>query len=154
MVKAWRIVKTKHKHSAFTGYGCQFTSGRWHNKMALMVYCSETPALSALELFVHLQQDGMHIKFVSFEIQIPGKIIINVENIITLPKRWRRHPPGAGTKKIGSDWVKSMDSAVLSLPSTIIPSNKNYLLNPQHPDSDKITIGLPEPFSFDSRMWK
>jgi RES domain-containing protein len=153
-IRAYRIVKSKHQHTAFNGYGCQFTSGRWHNKMSLVVYCSESPALAALESFVHLQQDGKHIKFVSFEVLIPEILAIDVEDICTFPKRWRKHPPGAGTKKIGSDWVKSMKSAVLSVPSTIIPANRNYLLNPQHPDIGKISIGAPVPFSFDSRMWK
>lgn len=154
MIKAVRITKTKHKKQAFTGIGTQFTSGRWHHKMTSMVYCSDTSALAALEVFVHLQEEAKRIKFVSFELDIPKSLILEVEDIATLPKRWRSQPPGAGTKKIGSDWVASMTSAVLSVPSTIIPSERNYLLNPAHSDFSKITILASEPLSFDARLWK
>jgi RES domain-containing protein len=154
MSKAWRIVKAKHQHQAFTGIGSQFASGRWHNKMAPMVYCSDSQALSALETFVHLQDDGKYIKFVSFELHLPTELIVDVESIAPLPKQWRKQPPGSSTKRIGSEWIKNSTSAVLSVPSAIVPSGRNYLINPGHPDFSKISILKPEPFSFDTRLWK
>ncbi len=154
MIKAWRIVKAKHKGKAFTGDGCQFASGRWHNLMVPMVYCSDSQALSALETFVHLQEDVKHIKYVTFELGIPDELILAVESIATLPKRWRKQPPSAETKKIGSQWASSNASAVLSVPSAIAPDSRNHLLNPQHPKFSEITISPASPFSFDARMWK
>jgi len=154
MIRAVRISKAKHKKQAFTGIGTQFASGRWHHKMTSIVYCSDTSALAALEVFVHLQEEAKRINFVSFELGIPKNLILEVEDIATLPKRWRSQPPGAGTKKIGSDWVTSMSSAVLGVPSTMILNERNYLLNPAHPDFSKITINDSEPFRFDSRLWK
>jgi len=154
MIRAVRISKAKHKKQAFTGIGSQFASGRWHHKMTSMVYCSDTTALAALEVFVRLQEEAKRIKFVSFSLGIPESLILDVESIATLPKRWRSQPPDTGTKKIGSEWVASMSSAVLSVPSTIIPCERNYLLNPAHPHFNKITINDSESFSFDSRLWK
>lgn len=154
MINAVRLSKARHKKQAFTGQGNQFTSGRWHNQMVSIVYASETFALAALEVFVHLQQQATHIKFVSFEIQIPDKLVLEVEDIASLPKRWRSQPPGSQTKKIGSSWVTSKRSAVLSVPSVIIPQNRNLLLNPMHPDFKKISIGQAKLFSFDARLWK
>ncbi len=154
MIRAVRIAKAKHKKQAFTGQGSQFASGRWHHQMTSLVYCSETHALAALEVFVHLQEEAKQIKFVSFEISIPKSLILEVDAIATLPKRWRSMPPGVGTKNIGSDWAKSAASAVLGVPSAIIPGERNYLLNPIHPDFSKITINDPVAFSFDARLWK
>ncbi len=154
MISAVRITKARHKKQAFTGVGTQFASGRWHHKMTSMVYCSGTSALAALEVFVNLQEEAKRINFVSFKLDIPKNLILEVEDIATLPKRWRSQPPGSGTKKIGSEWVISMSSAVLSVPSTIIPNERNYLLNPVHPDLNKVTIDQAESFSFDSRLWK
>ncbi len=154
MIRAVRIAKAKHKKQAFTGQGSQFASGRWHHQMITLVYCSGTAALAALEVFVHLQDEAKQIKFVLFEIKLPKNLLLEVENIATLPKRWRSQPPGAATKMMGSKWVTSQASAVLSVPSTIIPSERNFLLNPLHPDFNNITISDPEPFSFDSRLWK
>lgn len=153
MIKAWRIAKAKHQHQAFTGQGCQFASGRWHYQNVAIVYCSDTQALSALEVFVQLQEDGKHIKFVLFELYIPERAVLTIESITTLPARWRQQPPGSGTKKIGSDWVRSGASAVLSVPSAITPSDRNFLLNPSHPDCRTIEVGEPTPFNFDARLW-
>ena len=154
MIVAWRIVKAKHKRLAFTGHGSQFTSGRWHHQMVPMVYCSDSQALAALETFVHLQEEGKHIKYLVFEVKIPEKLILQVESIMTLPKQWRKQPAGAATKKIGSEWIVSMASAVLSVPSAIVPMERNYLLNPRHADFSKVNIGPPKVFNFDPRLWK
>ena len=152
--RAWRISKAKHKNTALTGYGCQFASGRWHQLMVPMVYCSDSEALAALETFIHLQEDAKHIKFISIKIEIPPALILDVESIKVLPKQWRKQPPGEGTKKTGSDWIKSAKSAVLSVPSAIITSSRNYLLNPNHSDFKKIKVEKPQTFSFDTRLWK
>jgi RES domain-containing protein len=48
--------------------------------------------------------------------------------------------------------VRENRSAVLAVPSVIIPEEFNYLLNPAHPDFKKISIGKPEPFAFDPRL--
>jgi RES domain-containing protein len=42
----------------------------------------------------------------------------------------------------------------LAVPSAVIPSEKNYLLNPKHPEFRRIRIENSIPFEFDSRMWK
>ena len=57
-----------------------------------------------------------------------------------------------GRPFIGGPWVKEARSAVLELPSVIILGEPNYLLNPAHPDFQKIIIGKPQPFSFDPRL--
>jgi len=154
MITAWRIVKAKHKAAAFSGQGTQFASGRWHHQMVPTVYCSGSLALAALETFVHLQDDGKHIHYLVYEIKIPPRLLLQVETIATLPKLWRKQPPGATTKKIGSDWIASAASAVLGVPSAIVPQERNYLLNPFHPEFIKITIGAPGPFRFDPRLWR
>jgi len=154
MIKAWRIVKARHKKTAFTGNGCQFASGRWHDLMVPVVYCSDSQALAALETFVHVMQTAKQIQYVSFELVIPKKLIAEVESVASLPTTWWRNPPGIETKAIGSSWVQSNASAVLSVPSTVAPAGRNYLLNPAHVDFDQIQIKQHEPFSFDTRLWK
>jgi RES domain-containing protein len=69
----------------------------------------------------------------------------------TLPAEWQDEPPPPSTKAVGDIWVSQARSAVLELPSVIIPGELNFLLNPSHPDFKKIVIGKPDPFSFDPR---
>jgi RES domain-containing protein len=68
-----------------------------------------------------------------------------------LPADWNEEPPPPSTAEIGDRWVKESRSAVLELPSVIIPAEPNYLLNPAHSDFKRIRIGKPTPFSFDPR---
>lgn len=154
MINAWRVVKTKHQKTAFSGDGSAFADGRWHQQMVPMVYCSESLALAALETFVHIGKEGKHIRYRSFKLHIPPKCILQVENFSPLPKGWRKQPPMAAIKKIGTQWIQSQKSVVLSVPSVIIPSERNYLLNPFHPSFSEITTGESSPLGFDARMWK
>jgi RES domain-containing protein len=70
----------------------------------------------------------------------------------TLPPDWRTEPPPPSTRQIGDTWVRDGRSAILALPSVIIPGELNYVLNPFHPDFKKISIGKPEKFTFDPRL--
>jgi RES domain-containing protein len=60
-----------------------------------------------------------------------------------LPKNWRSTPVSQTTKAIGDRWVKDCKSAVLKVPSVIVPEEFNYLLNLSHPDIEKMTIDTP-----------
>jgi len=38
------------------------------------------------------------------------------------------------------------------VPSVITPDERNYLLNPDHPDFTQVTVQPPEPFPYDERL--
>ena len=69
-----------------------------------------------------------------------------------LPADWREPGAREELQKIGGDWIKRNSSAVLIVPSVVIPSESNYLLNPSHPAFKKIEFGSPEVFLSDSRL--
>jgi len=69
-----------------------------------------------------------------------------------LPTAWRGSPARPETVSIGDRWVREARSAVLAVPSAIIPAERNFLLNPAHPGFRRIRIGKPVRFSFDPRM--
>jgi RES domain-containing protein len=54
---------------------------------------------------------------------------------------------------VGDQWVRGNSSALLEVPSAVIYTEKNFLLNPVHPDFKKVKIGKPKPFGFDPRVW-
>jgi RES domain-containing protein len=55
-------------------------------------------------------------------------------------------------KMIEDAWASSCKSVVLRIPSVIVPSESNFLLNPAHPDFDKLAIGEPLRFRLDPRL--
>jgi len=150
MMRAWRIVREDHGSTAFDGEGAWRFGGRWNSRGTRTVYTSATLSLAALETLVHLNPP-VAFKYVAIPIEFDEAL---VETFATsdLPADWNEEPPPPSTAEIGDRWVKESRSAVLELPSVIIPAEPNYLLNPAHSDFKRIRIGKPTPFSFDPRL--
>ncbi len=55
---------------------------------------------------------------------------------------------------MGDNWFGSGATAILAVPSVVIPLEYNYLINPSHPDFTQLTVGVPQPFELDPRLWK
>jgi len=113
---------------------------------------SASLAVAALETFVHLGEEAIHIRFSYVRIQIADSV--GIETCRRPPSAWRAEPPESGSRRYGSAWLRAERSAVLEVPSAIVPPEKNYLLNPGHPDFDTIHWARAAPFVFDPRLWK
>ena len=150
MTRVWRIVREDHGYTSFDGEGAWRFGGRWNSRGTRTVYTSATLSLAALETLVHLNPP-VAFKYVAIPIEFDEAL---VETFATsdLPADWNEEPPPPSTAEIGDRWVKESRSAVLELPSVIIPAEPNYLLNPTHSDFKRIRIGKPTSFSFDPRL--
>lgn len=118
------------------------------------MYASATRSLAALEFFVNLDPSEAPGNLVAVPAEILETIPVAHVDVSDLPRGWRAYPAPASLADLGAEWVRSGKTAVLSVPSTVIPQERNYLLNPAHRDFKAIRIGTPEPFSFDPRMWR
>ncbi|HEU0205045.1 MAG TPA: RES family NAD+ phosphorylase [Burkholderiaceae bacterium] len=151
MLTAYRIAKASHARTAFSGEGARLAGGRWNRPGEAVVYASASLALAAMETFVHLGEDGLQIQFVYFRVQIADGI--KLQRCRQPPAQWRTEPPDEASQRYGSKWLRAGRTAVLEVPSAIIPSEKNFVLNPNHPDFSRLRIGRLLPFVFDPRMW-
>ena len=150
-MRAFRIVKKRHALTAFSGEGACAYGGRWNYPGIPMVYAAHTRALATLESLAHYGGAERRMAFVTFEIEIPDKLAIYVK-AATLPRDWRSDEPNASTQGLGSEWQRSGRSAALVVPSVLVPQEFCVLVNPEHPDIDKIMVSYPEPFEFDGRL--
>lgn len=150
MKQAFRIVREKFTATAFSGEGAAVAAGRWNSPGMRMVYTSATASLAALETLVHLNP-AMRFNYHLFTIEFDERLVETNPHTV-LPPDWREQPPPPSTQQLGDTWIKSSRSAVLKVPSVIIPGESNYLLNTSHPDFKSVRISQPEPFSFDSRL--
>lgn len=150
----WRIAKKKYANSAFDGEGSGRKGGRWTPKGPPAVYTAQTESLAALEQFVQLGDEGQNIRFVCFKVEIPEEVRIEEVNIGSLPNNWKDTPAPDALKAYGADWLTRGETAVLKVPSALISSECNFILNPLHHDFQKIIISAPEKFCYDPRMWK
>lgn len=150
----WRITTARYASRAFDGEGARLYGGRWNHPGVAVVYCSPALSLAALEYFVHLEPELAPKDLIAISAEIPTGVPWADIDAAVLPPDWRAFPAPEALRDLGSAWVRSGRTAVLSVPSAVIPHESNVLLNPAHPDFLKIRIGGAEPFSFDPRMWK
>lgn len=152
-MRVWRVSLAIHAANAFDGEGAALAGGRWNPPGTPVVYTSETLSLAALEFFVNFNS-RRPVPLVTIEAEISDAIEPVSMDPLGLPSDWRGHRHAESLRAIGAGWIRAAESAVLSVPSVLIPQERNYLLNPAHRDFKKIRIGKPERFSFDPRMWK
>jgi RES domain-containing protein len=72
-----------------------------------------------------------------------------------LPENWSTLNPReqSKTRSLGDEWVKQQRSAILGVPS-VVAGERNYVLNPGHPDFSRIGFTDPIPFHFDTRLFR
>lgn len=150
----WRLASARYGDHAFDGEGARLYGGRWNHPGTAMVYCSSTLSLATLEYFVHLEPDLAPPDLVAVAADLPAGLDVEALEIEALPVNWRSYPAPERLRDLGTGWVRSGRTAVLQVPSSVIPHEMNVLLNPAHPDFAKIHLRAAEPFSFDPRMWK
>lgn len=153
-VKAFRLTKSVLISSALSGEGASKYGGRWNSPGVKIVYTSSTLSLAVLEIMVHLDDYSLLCKNYRFiPIEIPPELI-SATDPKGLPVGWNSESPGVASQQIGDLWVAKMTSAVLSVPTMLLPDELNYLLNPLHPDFSKIVIGKDQKLCFDPRFIK
>jgi len=152
----FRIEKEKYLQTSLTGIGASMTEGyRWNSLNTRIIYTAETRALATLEVSVHLDlSEDLPDDRYYVEIEIPDTITIQEVKAEDLPEDWNAKPPTLITQTIGDDFVNYKESAILKVPSAIVPQEFNYLINPNHPDATKIKVVSATKMSFDSRLKK
>lgn len=151
---AWRICKAKHAATAFTGIGAEMAGGRWNFTGYKVVYTSSTLTLAKLEFFVQLTGRDAPDDLVYIKASVPADISQEEVGLSQLSKDWTAYPAKRTTKDLGTDWLKRGHSLILSVPSVVTPEERNYLLNPLHPEIERFSIAKPVKIGFDRRMWK
>jgi RES domain-containing protein len=151
-VRVWRIASATH--AAFDGEGARRHGSRWTLRGVPAVFASATLSLAALERFVHTDSDLEPTDLVAISLEISDGIAIESVEVKMLPAGWRTFPPPPELALIGERWFRAGRTAILSVPSVVIPHERNFVLNPIHREFSQLSIGRSEAFSFDPRMWK
>lgn len=153
-MRVFRIEREKYLETTLSGVGAALTEGfRWNSLNTFLVYTTESRALATLEVSVHLDlSEDLPLDRFYVEIDIPNNIEIVELNFEELPENWDSKPPILETQFIGDDFVSQKTAAVLKVPSSIVPQEYNYLINPNHPDSKRITVISTKKLLFDGRF--
>jgi RES domain-containing protein len=143
----WRI----SNHQSLSGEGGLQFSARWHTAGRRIVYLAESPAGAMIEVLVHLELDETDWPRVYqlIKVEYPAK-----QRVETLKpgflRSWRTSWPT--TRRLGDEWLRSGRSALARAPSAILPETWNLVLNPNHPDAQKVRIVQTIRAEYDPRL--
>jgi len=153
VTRAYRIVKTKRASTAFDGEGARRTGGRWNSVGVPVVYVASSIALAALEVLVHLDDPALLSAFSLVGVEFEDDLVEPL-SLDELPPDWNALPAPPACAALGDEWFRRGKTAVLRVPSAVVPLEWNFLLNARHADFGKIGIGETLPFGFDERLLK
>lgn len=151
-MRVWRIASAAH--AAFDGEGARRHGSRWTPRGIPAVFTSATLSLAVAERFIHTDSDLEPADLLAIPADIRDDIAIEAVDEETLSADWRTFPAPPALAAIGERWFRASSTPVLSVPSVVIPHERNFVLNPTHREFTQILIGRSAPFSFDPRMWK
>jgi len=127
--------------------------GRWHTAGRAVVYTAEHPALALVEAIVHLELDsvsGVPAHYQLLEIDVPEKSPREIVKAPLLGGKWANEI--TRTRAIGDRWLREGRTALLVVPSTVVPNSQNWLINPAHADAARLRIVGVTKYPFDVRL--
>ncbi|MDO3641650.1 MAG: RES family NAD+ phosphorylase [Mucilaginibacter sp.] len=146
----YRIARCQYVND-LSGTGARLYGGRWSSIGKPVVYLASSSSLAVLEVLVHLQPLLIPDGYCRMEMKVPDDKILSVKTD-ELPDNWRDISPPQTLTRFGDRFIKEGKYLLLKVPSSIVPSEYNYLLNPAHPEMNKVKLLTREPFDFDSRL--
>ncbi len=141
----WRI----SKHLELNGRGGALFAGRWHHAGAPVVYLAESPAGAFIEACVHTSANDIPPSFTLLKVLGRDPVFDEIETA-TLAEAWPQRVEI--TRDLGSEWLSLGKTAVLRVPSALVPETVNYLLNPLHADAALLQVEKSYRFPFDVRL--
>lgn len=148
-MKLWRI----SNHADLQGVGGLRAGARWHNWGRPIVYLAESPPGALIEILVHQE--------IASPVALPDRyrlLTVAVEAGLLppdgppLPPDWPERTEV--TRAVGDVWLANGRSALLRVPSAIMPDVYNVLLNPLHPDAGKLRIADVQDVPLAPRLFK
>ena len=147
-MQVYRIAKQKYIKD-LSGAGAALYPGRWNSRNIPVLYTSESLALAAWELAVRIDSLNFPENLFFAVIEIPDDLIVTAKGT-TKPDFFHSQLESI---RIGDQFVQRAKKIALKVPSVVIPSSNNYVLNPQHPDfHSKVKLVKIKPFKYDERL--
>ncbi|WEF33320.1 RES family NAD+ phosphorylase [Pseudoduganella chitinolytica] len=149
----WRIAAVTQDHAAddLSGQGAKATGGRWNARGTAVVYTSANIALASLETLAHLELQGLPLNRYLVRIDVPDDVD-DARTILAVPPGWDAQPYGLPSVQAGTAWCRANATALLEVPSVLVPEEVNVLINPRHPDSARLRATVLRKWLADPRV--
>ena len=150
-MNVWRLTRPQYAATALSGEGSARYPGRWNVRGVRVAYASETLSLALLEVLAHAENLDMLNQYVVLQVTLPSGNLTTLTPD-ELPKDWQADPPPESTRRLGHAWFIRKGTLVLKVPSVLVPTEHNFVINPEHPNLPKIAVAEPVPLPFDARV--
>jgi RES domain-containing protein len=149
-MRLWRI----SNYTDLGGTGGLIASARWHSQKHPIVYLAENPASALLERLVHFEIDPEDLPshYQLLEVDVPNELPFDECRTDGLPAGWSDSVNV--TQALGNAWLTGSRTALMRVPSAIVPFTANWLLNPSHPDAPNCKIVAVTQAPFDRRLFQ
>jgi RES domain-containing protein len=152
-MRLWRV----SNYADLSGEGGRRVAARWHERGQPAVYLAEHSALALLETLVHLDidPDELPSHYQLLTVEAPDALAVEELTEAELAARigdWRNAPQE--TRQLTHTWFGERRTALLRVPSVIVPTAFNYLLNPLHPEAARIVVVARQKAEFDARLFE
>ena len=148
----YRLSRSRFKFD-LSGIGAKMAGGRWNSIGIPVLYTAESRALAALEIAVHTPLNVVPDDYMMVTIFIPAKARIHEIQAKDLPPNWKSFPENRYTQTLGDKFFKEGVYLGLKVPSAVIQGDHNILLNPLHPEFNKLKVVSTERFEFDQQLF-
>ncbi len=149
-MRVYRLASRKYANDK-KGEGARLHGGRWNHIGTPCLYTSESRALAILEYSVNIELFSIPRALCLITFEIPEDSLYEC-NISSLPGNWTEAPAPPETKEFGTKLLSELTHLVIKIPSTIVPQEFNYLINPLHPAIRKMKVIALEDFVYDIRI--
>jgi len=136
---------------ALNGEGARLHGGRWNKQGSPCLYTSETQALCVLEYAANVSLDELPKTLSITVYELPTNSWLEPD-LASLPKNWQAVPAPEETKAFGTELLQNNAVVAFKVPSAVIPTEYNFILNPLANDFNKVTIVNVFPFQIDRRI--
>lgn len=134
-----------------TGEGARLHGGRWNHKLTACLYTAESRSLAVLEYSVNVMVDDIPRALSFLVLDVPN-IFMRIVEEAEMPGDWRTAPAPPSTKDFGTSLLTTNNFLSIKIPSTVIPQEFCYLLNPAHAAMKNVKILGVEDCVYDLRI--
>lgn len=142
----------KRRYPVYDGGGAALEGARWNSPGRSVVYASEHYATAILEKLVHAGRTRLPGAHHAAEIRIPDDLPLERLDPEAFAG-WDRED-SAAARSYGDEWYATRRTAVLVVPSLPgQPVERNFIINPLHPDAARITVSPSFDVIWDGRLF-
>ncbi|HVY14879.1 MAG TPA: RES domain-containing protein [Rhodopila sp.] len=150
-MRLWRIVTGRHP--IWSGEGARLFGQRWNPPGLPAIYTGTGFAVCLLEVLVHANRKTPPSAARFVEAIVPDNVTRETFDPAAYPG-WDNPRDASVAQAYGRGWIESGRSALLIVPSVVTAGrDTNVIVNPDHPDSRRITVGPDHPVTLDPRLF-